>query len=291
MTVIKYIPVLNEVTGGVYATLFLIQSHFWFKQMGYKPFYKYVGPCGHFRYKNGDSWLEELGFRKSTVKSVKRNIGSFIDPQRQYYLTDLQLILYWKEYPNTTYYLPNYVAMSMVDENVFSEKHFPHFRAWNDKLKRSEIPLSEITFQPSQRLIFPLSYIQENTSERVSESTSEKGTEDEVISILPFNNSEIFAKAWTHWKGYLKEKYSGSYSAKEELTILKSLEKYEDAFVCAIIEEAILKGWKHFIFQNTDEKYQKFISRSSNLSQNETVKPNYSIDHFLGENGKKINKL
>ena len=186
MAALKYLTDLSEIIKGTDPIIFFIQNHYWFEKQGYKPFYKLVGPCLHPFYRKGDSWMEELGFRKGTVKSIKRKIGSSIEPKKQYYLEELNLIVFWKVYPNITYYMPNYVAMSMKGVNLFSEKYFPHFREWETKRQEKGIALSEITFQASQKLILPLSYIQEITTEDKTKNNTKENQRNE------FNDSDFF---------------------------------------------------------------------------------------------------
>ena len=56
--VILYRKELNDITGGVTSTILLQQISYWWVKSGRKPFYKFIEPCGHERYKQGDSWVE-----------------------------------------------------------------------------------------------------------------------------------------------------------------------------------------------------------------------------------------
>lgn len=71
--IIPYRKELNMITGGVTATILLQQIIFRFKNNGNKPFYKFIEPCKHEKYKPGDSWCEELGFsRKEFLTAIKK---------------------------------------------------------------------------------------------------------------------------------------------------------------------------------------------------------------------------
>ena len=63
-TMIPYRKELNSITGGVKNTLLLTQALYWWNVNGRKPFYKFIEPCNHPMYKEGDSWCEELGYTK-----------------------------------------------------------------------------------------------------------------------------------------------------------------------------------------------------------------------------------
>ena len=65
---------LNVITGGVIGSIMLGQLIYWAAKNDYKPFYKFIQPCGHALYKEGDSWTEELGIDD---KTILRNFKKF----------------------------------------------------------------------------------------------------------------------------------------------------------------------------------------------------------------------
>ncbi len=85
---ITYRKELNEITGGVLATILLQQMIFYFKQKG-NGFYKFKAPCTHELYRKGDSWVEILGFTKyeldGAIKKLKEKdlISSKTDMSRK----------------------------------------------------------------------------------------------------------------------------------------------------------------------------------------------------------------
>lgn len=61
--IIPYRKELNEITGGVTASILLVQILYWWnKSEG--GFYKFKEPCTHSLYVKGDSWCEELGYTR-----------------------------------------------------------------------------------------------------------------------------------------------------------------------------------------------------------------------------------
>lgn len=75
MKKICYYPELTKITGSVTATLMMSQLEFWFKTTGGKSFFKFLEPCAHERYKEGDSWQEELGMSTSEIRYAFKRIG------------------------------------------------------------------------------------------------------------------------------------------------------------------------------------------------------------------------
>lgn len=72
--VLIYRKDLNAITGGVIGSIMLGQLIYWAAKNDYKPFYKFIQPCGHALYKEGDSWAEELGVDD---KTISRNFKKF----------------------------------------------------------------------------------------------------------------------------------------------------------------------------------------------------------------------
>ena len=72
--VLIYRKDLNAITGGVIGSIMLGQLIYWASKNDYKPFYKFIQPCGHALYKEGDSWAEELGIDD---KTISRNFKKF----------------------------------------------------------------------------------------------------------------------------------------------------------------------------------------------------------------------
>lgn len=106
---ISYRPILNHITGGLEQTILLQQIIFRWDNAGRKPFYKFKEECDHKLYKNGDSWLEELGFtRRQFDRALNGNenqkgIGHKIrkgKPKKRdvfvYYWTDINRLTYYE---------------------------------------------------------------------------------------------------------------------------------------------------------------------------------------------------
>jgi len=72
---IPYVKELNELTGGIIASVLMQQLDYWFDK---KPdgFYKFLEPSTHSAYHKGDSWCEELGISKAEFRTAFDAIGA-----------------------------------------------------------------------------------------------------------------------------------------------------------------------------------------------------------------------
>ena len=88
LDVVAYRPQMNAYTGGVTATILLQQIIFRYVNNKFKPFYKFKQSCKSRLYKEGDSWIEELGFSvcefNSAIRKLKDNnfVTTKVDAQR-----------------------------------------------------------------------------------------------------------------------------------------------------------------------------------------------------------------
>lgn len=73
---IPYRPVLQRLTGDMKAAVLLQQVIFHYINMGHRSFYKFVEPCEHPLYREGDSWTEELGFSPDEYKEAIKKIST-----------------------------------------------------------------------------------------------------------------------------------------------------------------------------------------------------------------------
>lgn len=71
---IVYRKELNKITGSVTATILLQQLIFHASHNKYEPFYKFIEPCNNELYKDGDSWIEELGFTVHEFRTAYKKL-------------------------------------------------------------------------------------------------------------------------------------------------------------------------------------------------------------------------
>jgi hypothetical protein len=72
---IKYNPALVNELGSKNAVLLFEKMEYWFSKKK-NEFYKFIEPCCHPCYREGDSWSEELGFSKLVFRNAFDKIGS-----------------------------------------------------------------------------------------------------------------------------------------------------------------------------------------------------------------------
>lgn len=116
---ICYYPELVQRAGSINSALMMAQLEFWFKVTEGRPFYKFLEPCGHELYKEGDSWSEELGMTSSEIRSAFKRIGTIYKSKRAF--RESQDVFKGKPYASyydrirkTTYYLRNVEKVSQM---------------------------------------------------------------------------------------------------------------------------------------------------------------------------------
>ncbi|WP_070000530.1 hypothetical protein [Cellulosilyticum sp. I15G10I2] len=114
---LKYCPELNQITGSINATILLLQLEYWFAKMTGGKFYKFLDSCEHELYKQGDSWVEELGFSKQEFRTAFSKIGKVYTSKKAFKESkDLFNGKYYASYydriKGLTYYIRNDAKLS-----------------------------------------------------------------------------------------------------------------------------------------------------------------------------------
>lgn len=282
MTRILYLPFLNHYTGSLVGSLLLVQCCYWYKQCG-RPFYKFIVACSHFLYRPGESWTEELGITKHVWNSTRDKIATKIKKGNFYNLLECGWILYYTDGNNTTYYVPNYPKMLLIDfpEDAL-KRPFSDFRDWKIKNPNSEKWNREIRITDLGNTNFGFPYKQNTTQSTNSNNTQkdisaqfeiintddfkkEKSSAQKEKIILPFDTPR-FQKMWQGWKDYRSEDHGFRYSFKSEMAALMPLGDYTEDFAIKLIQTAISKNWKGFHFENTPIKFKDYVQSNRNNS-------------------------
>ena len=106
---IPYRKELNKITGSVTATILLQQLIFYASNNNYKPFYKFIEPCNNKLYKEGDSWIEELGFTVYEFRSAYKK------------LEDLQIVSKKTDINRVTEYTINKSHLGNLIFHIYAE--------------------------------------------------------------------------------------------------------------------------------------------------------------------------
>jgi hypothetical protein len=130
---IPYRPEYNHITGKVTASILLQQISFRWHGHGRKPFYKFRAPCQHEKYREGDSWTEELGMSGPEFDTAIQTIGAKVTKGKsKHELLSKHLVIYWTDSDRMTWYQLNetlfyiaiycaYYAPHTLDEGPISQ--------------------------------------------------------------------------------------------------------------------------------------------------------------------------
>jgi hypothetical protein len=122
---------LRKIAGTVTATILLQQMHFRAEHHGYKPFYKFRGPCEHAKYRPGDSWAEELSFSVDEFDTALKHIGTKIrqgDSKKDIFNVDpnapmaekaKRLVIYWTDSDRVTWYHFNQELFVQLVKSIY----------------------------------------------------------------------------------------------------------------------------------------------------------------------------
>jgi hypothetical protein len=68
-SLVRAIGPLTELTGSSSSALLVLQLEYWFSKKN-EGFYKFLAPCQHTQYREGDSWTEQLGLSKDQLRTA-----------------------------------------------------------------------------------------------------------------------------------------------------------------------------------------------------------------------------
>lgn len=172
--VILYRKELNAITGGITSTILLQQMIFRFVNNDNKAFYKFKEPCSHEKYKDGDSWCEELGFSKKEFDTAFKR------------LEDAMLVSKKTKMDRTTFYSVNIDFLEEKLEGIYLNPKRVFTKAQKGIYKK---PKREHTKSPKGDLVL----YTENTTENTTESTADKATPSSIISFYKDNISSKYS--------------------------------------------------------------------------------------------------
>lgn len=116
MTTLRYEPSLNTLTGGINATLLMLQLEYWFQRTEGKSFYKFLEPCEHMQCRPADSWCEEMGFTKAEFRNAFSKIGKVYKSKKAYLESQDKFeghlyLSYYDRIKRLTYYIRNHALV------------------------------------------------------------------------------------------------------------------------------------------------------------------------------------
>lgn len=262
---IPYYPSLNQLTGSVTASILMLQLEYWFAKQNGDRFFKFIEPCEHDCYKEGDSWIEELSFGKDEFKGAFNRIGKVYTSKSQFVKAEdifcgKLYISYYDRQKRLTYYLRNNELVDRKLEYWISEKQEKQISRKQEKpiSNKNEKPICrnrknkpvETGNSPIQRQEkpistdgnFPFPHISVDYNSRLHSRLQQQDTEVEVVDT---KLSQVV------------HDYENEFGTLASKTIIDMLASYlEDGFEVALLQKAfsetILAGAKNF-------KYTKAI--------------------------------
>lgn len=123
----SYDPLFAKLTGSVNAAILLKSILYLSEHKNRKMFYKFKEKPKHKHpaYKEGDSWLEVLGWGRTKFDNALKIIGTKITSgtSKIKALKDnniSNLVIYWTDKSHMTWYLPNYRLLDKVHNTLYS---------------------------------------------------------------------------------------------------------------------------------------------------------------------------
>lgn len=127
---VAYRPKLNRLTGRcVLATIMFQQILYWWTKSGHKPFYKFLAPCSHADYREGDSWEEELGFSRSEVHTALSKIAVKVTKGvSKTKVLEENMVAYWTDRTRKTWFeVSPQVVNQRLHEHYICNAGFLHY--------------------------------------------------------------------------------------------------------------------------------------------------------------------
>lgn len=224
--IIPYRKELNAITGGVTATILLQQVSYWWKKSGSQPFYKFIQPCKHEKYHDGDSWTEELGFsRKEFLTAIKK-------------LEDAGLVKKRTNASRLTYYSLDEIKLNQMLEGVYlnAERGF-------SKMPKGDLPLLSETTTETTTDLKPLSCKQDDVAK--------DNVERSLIDYLNQLSGRNYRPAPSNIK-LLRARLAEGYTAQEIADVIarKCAEWIDDPKMAQFLRPATVFG---------DEKFNQYV--------------------------------
>ena len=225
-SIITYRKELNEITGGVMATILLQQLIYWSDKNDNKPFYKFVEPCENEKYNDGDSWTEELGFSKFEFNSAYKK------------LEKLNIVSKKINMMRITYYTLNVDVLSKLINSIYVSKESELMQVKNVDLDYSKSFDTETTTETTTDII----------KEYKEKKPSLKSQVEEKLSTY----SNININSFYEWIETKKFK-----SIAPVTKVLNFLSNYDMQTQQQIVDTSIMNGWKGLFEPKTNSNNTK----------------------------------
>lgn len=122
---IRFYPNLGSAIGNQSTALIVDRLEYWFGRNQFKKgFYKFFEPCSNKLYKNGDSWLEEVGLARRVFNRAFALIGERYISKTEFHAAEDKFkgkpyASYYDRKTNRTYYVRNHAFANQYFQNLF----------------------------------------------------------------------------------------------------------------------------------------------------------------------------
>lgn len=187
--IIPYVKELRPITGSVTACVLMQQLDHWFAQYP-DGFYKFMAPCNAKKYREGDSWSEELGMSKDEFRGAFDKIGTRYSTKTSFVAAsdkfqDKFYCSYHDKKEGLTWYFRNHELVDkMLDELVIIPPRQPFTGDGKSNLQGMANPIStngDSQLHTSAKPISPIST--KSTTESTSKTTTNNVAADEKLSL------------------------------------------------------------------------------------------------------------
>lgn len=255
---VVYRPALREIGGSIAGTVLLQQIIYWDEKSGGK-FYKFAEPCKNERYKEGDSWEEELGMSAKELRTAlshfafkcgKKNKDKYGDGYKQ--AREGALVQYYTDSNRVTWYLLNRQLLSKLLMGIYKESDQREVTLNTETTSETTTDISKVAIAPEREEIKPIRDGAEHPADLVSARAKEhSGANDPIL--------ESFERIWS-----LYDKKTGKPAA---LRYWKRLSKAD--------REAIEKAIPAYVAATPDKKFRKnlqgWINPANRMWEDEVV--------------------
>lgn len=252
-TAIPYNPKLNDLTDNTLGSILFQQILYWYGKSR-QPFYKFMAPCEHRLYQEGDSWLEELRWKRSEFETARDSIATKIISTQIDDFCSLKVggvirpfqqgILYWTTGDRVTYYTLNEELLEYHLNKLFTfietpkeKPDLPRFKLIGayeaEKLK----PKTGAQMSPLENYICSLSGAKSLTQAYASRLNTTitwydpRSKQQKEQSVNELYRDDPIYKIWIETKcipdlSRFKQKQSGKIGTDKIITALMTLSNY-----------------------------------------------------------------
>ena len=270
----KVIPYRKEfrlIVGSVKASILWQQLEYWFYAMGSDSFYKFLAPLDeeNYGYKEGDSWIEELGFSKCEFRSAFSKLGIAYKSKNEYSQQEdifkgNMYCSYVDKIGRKTYYLRN---TEIVKFNIQKLENLLYGTAVNVSPQVRKHDSEKVKKKSSTKSKKSISINTENTAEK-----TQRGTQ-EISSV--YTPSETSSEGSTEKNIKKKELKKNSEDRREKTR--RRLTKPEEVM--------ILYLYKRYIYDNCNERMPSVVVGIRNalrLFEKKTMSSDYGLYALSG---------